>query len=234
MDTNHLTSNSLKERTVKSQRYFNRVALYIYDAVVYGFVSRFLWGNSLSQLRLHYRENAGKRHLEVGVGTGVLVNNSSIDFDQLTLMDLSAACLHKSSERLSRYKPLSIQHNVLYPCDSLRAGKPYDSIAINYVMHCVPGDFTQKGVAFSHLSALLKEGGVLFGSTVLMHSDASVFAKWCNRALNALGIFNNHADTVLALKQSLDAHFDQVSIQIRGASVLFVAKHPIPSSIDNI
>nr|WP_139347998.1 hypothetical protein [Nocardia donostiensis] len=59
------------------------------------------------------------------------------------------------------------------------AGTGFNSIGLNLVMHCVPGTFAEKGVAFEHLARVLSDDGVLFGSTILGDVRAQVSGGRC-------------------------------------------------------
>jgi ubiquinone/menaquinone biosynthesis C-methylase UbiE len=210
----------LKRRINTSQRYFNPVLLSLYDIVVYRFVSRFIWGCSTELLIQRYDNNVSQNHLEVGVGTGYLMDNCNPKNISLDLMDLSSSCLRKSSKRLRRYSPAIIRHNILET--PIEEDKRYDSIGINYVMHCVAGDYTAKGVAFGNLKKLLKYNGVIFGAAVLHTDQSSGVARTFMNLLNRIGVFNNANDRLEDLEQALKIHFKHVIIDIRSSVALFV------------
>ena len=44
---------------------------------------------------------------------------------------------------------------------------PFDSAALSYVLHCLPGPQSQKAAAIRNAAAVLAPEGVLFGGTVL-------------------------------------------------------------------
>jgi len=200
------------DRTNISQRYFNTVMISMYDFLVYRVVSQYIWGCSNALLIQRYQHYVSPHHLEVGVGTGYLVDKSDANISRLDLMDLSRACLRKSSKRLHRYYPSVIRHNVLEK--PLEEDKRYDSIGINYVMHCVAGDFTDKTIVFGNLKKLLTNRGVIFGATVLKTDQSSTRAKTFMRFLNLIGIFNNANDKYDDLKYELEKHFRHVNIFI--------------------
>lgn len=61
-------------KTARSQRYFNRLSLFFYDALLYGVISKYAWGSSTALLDAHYARDVSANHLEVGVGTGYLLD----------------------------------------------------------------------------------------------------------------------------------------------------------------
>jgi len=214
--------NSLDWRLRKSQRYFNRIGLGVYDFLVYRIVSKFLWGIGPGTLIERYKKLVGPHHLEVGVGTGYLLEQSVVDCEKLVLLDLSGSCLEKAKKRLFRLDPIMVQHNLLQPCDAKFEG-PFQSIAVNYVMHCIPGDYREKQIVFANLAPLLSRNGVIFGATVLANENSSLLARYFMLVLNKIGLFNNRKDTVQGLYQALFSNFKYVRLTERSASVLFVA-----------
>jgi hypothetical protein len=104
-------------------------------------------------------------------------------------------------------------------------GGKFDSVAINYLLHCVPGDFRSKAVVFDHLTQCMNPGAVIFGSTLL---NDGVNRSWPARRLmkiyNAKGVFANTADTLEQLDSEMRARFRDVQIHCRGAAALFAGR----------
>ncbi len=211
-------------KIARSQRYFNRLSLSFYDALLYGVISKYAWGSSTARLDAHYARYVSANHLEVGVGTGYLLNRVRFPATpRLALMDLSEQCLAATARRVARHKPARYVQNILTPVTGQIA--PFDSISVNYVMHCVPGDFTEKGIAFVHLAALLAPGGTLFGTTVLSQGvPKNLLARPFMWLMNALGVFNNRADSAPDLEASLRAHFHVLQFEIVGVTAFFAVK----------
>ena len=212
----------LQVKVEKSQRYFNKLSLFFYDFLLYGVISDYLWGASVARLDAHYARYASANHLEVGVGTGFLLNRVKFSGPpRLVLMDLSAQCLEKTGRKVARYAPATYTQNILQPV-AHSIGK-FDSISVNYVMHCVPGGFADKAIAFSHLAALLAPGGTLFGTSVLSKDvSKNLLARPFMWLMNALGVFNNREDSATDLEACLRAHFRVVQFDIVGVTA-FVA-----------
>jgi hypothetical protein len=112
----------------------------------------------------HYNRHVSANHLDVGVGTGYFLDHCRFPSHtpRIALMDLNRNSLDFASRRIARYKPETYIRNVLEPIaiDALR----FDSIGVNYLLHCLPGTMESKSVAFDHLKALMNPGAVLFGS----------------------------------------------------------------------
>lgn len=210
----------------RSQAWFNPFNLSFYDLVV-SFVSPFAWRCPIAYLDERYAKFISNNHLEVGPGTGFLLNRVcfSSSGPRLVLMDLSEACLQKSAKRLARFSPETYRQNILEPLSTELA--KFDSIAINYVFHCVPGSFKDKGVAFAHLGSLLNPGGSIFGCSVLGEGvQKNLLAKAAMGFLQRTGIFNNQQDNLKALTEALEAHFTDVKIEMRGPTAVFSARMP--------
>jgi hypothetical protein len=209
----------------RSQRFFNRTSLFFYDFFLYGVISRFAWGCTIAQLDAHYGKYVTRNHLEVGVGTGFLLNRVQFDVPhpRLALMDLNSECLASTKLKVLRYAPETYIQNLLEPIRH-NIGR-FDSIGINYVMHCVPGSFKEKCIAFSHLQVLLSDDGVLFGTTVLAENiDKNWLAKPFMGLMNGLGVFNNRRDNAEDLKACLETQFQLIEFEIVGVVAFFAVK----------
>ena len=104
-------------------------------------------------------------------------------------------------------------------------GERFDSVGINYLLHCLPGSIESKCVAFDHLKALMNPGAVLFGSTLL---QGGVRRHWLARRLmdayNRKGIFSNQGDDSAGLTRELGRRFREVSVEVVGCAALFSGK----------
>lgn len=208
---------------------YSKPALTIYDSFVVRFSSRHAWRCPNDQMLAQYREHLGRRHLDVGPGTGWYLERSVNNATDLTLMDLNTNSLETTANRLARLDPIvCVKQNVLEPLPSDLGA--FDSIGMNYLMHCLPGTWLQKGRAFANLAARLDGNGVLFGSTVL---GDGVRHNRLGRSLmnvyNAKGIFDNRRDDAAGLEQALGESFATVEVQVIGTVAMFQAKGPRPT-----
>lgn len=98
----------------------------------------------------------------------------------------------------------------------------FDSVGINYLLHCVPGSIESKSVAFDNLKPLMSPGAVLFGSTLL---QGGVPRNWLARrvmnAYNRKGIFSNRHDDLDGLTRALNQRFREVSVEVVGCAAIF-------------
>ncbi len=135
-------------------------------------------------------------------------------------MDLNPNTLEFASKRIARYKPKTYRRNVLEPI-AFDAEK-FDSVGVNYLIHCLPGSMASKSVAFDHLKALMNPNAVLFGSTLLQHGiPQNWFARRLMDVYNKQGIFSNQDDGLKDLKWALSQRFRQVSVEVVGCAALF-------------
>ena len=204
---------------------YSPAALAVYDLFVLGFSNSFAW-NCPSRLILDlYDRHVSSKHLDIGVGTGYFMNSCRFPpSPTIALLDLNPNCLEKAAARLRRYAPTCHVGNVLQPIDIGSSG--FGSIGLNYLLHCLPGDLKSKSIVFHNVKPLLKDGGVIFGSTILGRGVKHNFlARKLMRAYNSRGIFNNLYDSQEDLEAGLRANFNQCTIGIRGCVALFNAKN---------
>ena len=199
--------------------------LALYDSLVLFFSNSFIW-HCPSQLILDfYNEHISDRHLDVGVGTGYFLDRCRFPSSTPTiaLFDMNPHSLATTAKRLRRYAPSCHAGNVLQPIDIGLSG--FDSIGLNYLLHCLSGNLADKSIVFEYLKPLLNDGGVLFGSTIL-GSDVprTLLARKLMQVYNAKGIFSNLADCQRDLEAGLKAHFAETTIHVEGCVALFSAR----------
>ena len=210
------------EEVEAGQAIYTKRLLAFYDLAVLGISSRFVWKCPAPLIEAHYNAHVTANHLDVGVGTGYFLDRSRFPSPtpRIALMDLNPNTLEVASRRITRYKPETYRRNVLDPI-SVDARR-FDSVGINFVLHCLPGSMASKSVAFDHLKALMNPGGVLFGATLL---HGGVTRSWLARRLmslyNSRGIFSNERDDLPELRRSLERRFRDVSVVVVGCAALF-------------
>ncbi len=209
------------------QAVYTRGFLSVYDAVVYGFNSPLLWRCPKSRMVEHYDANVSARHLDIGVGSGTLLNacRFPVAAPEITLMDLNPNSLAAASHRLARYAPRTHRANVLEDWH-LEPGT-YESVALTHILHCLPGSMAEKGVAFEHANRSLAPGGTLFGATILAKDvHLSPPARAFTALSNSRGILHNWADGPAELDAALASVFPERQIRIHGTVALFTARAP--------
>lgn len=209
----------------KGAALYDQRTLRFYDLVVHGLSNHVAWRCPTKTLQKLYDDHVSARHLDVGVGSGYFLHHSTrLAADaRVSLLDLNPEALHYAARRIARCHPTLHVGNVLEAVELPEA--PFDSIALMYLLHCVPGDMTTKGVALSHLGACLSDRGVLFGATILGTGvPHNLAARALLKLYNSRHIFGNTADSRAALEEALAARFSEHRVEIEGCVALFVAR----------
>ena len=197
-----------------------------YDPWVLGFMAPRVWKMGAEPGLNLYRNHMGRRHLDVGPGTGYFIAKSKPPLDiELTLVDANPHVLDHCAVTLAAWEPTTVEANVLEP---LPVEGPFDSAALVHVIHCLPGPMAEKARAIEHIAAVLSNDGVLFGGTVLgLSANHAWAARMFLRLANLQGGFDNRDDDVDGLQTMLDASFQEVDIDVPTGSVAyFVASSP--------
>lgn len=207
------------------QAVYTRRGLRLYDLIVHGLSNRFVWRCPTQGLVAHYNRHVTANHLDVGVGTGYFLERCRFPTGapRIALLDINRNSLDFAAGRIARHSPETYQRNLLEPL-SIDA-PPFDSVGLNYVLHCLPGTIGAKAVALDHLKAAMNADAVLFGSTLLQGGVPRGRLARCLMAFyNRKGIFSNRDDHLDGLKAALDQRFRDVSIEIAGCAALFSAR----------
>jgi SAM-dependent methyltransferase len=213
----------LDPRIVHAQAVYTRGKLAIYDKWVLGVFCPVVWRCPPSVMRRLYDQEVGRRHLDIGPGTGYFVDKATFPANpEITLLDLSRECLDMSARRLARYQPDICQANLMEPLP-LPSGH-FDSAAMNLVFHTIPGGWDHKGVILKHVAETLRPGGVLFGTSVL--AEGVPMNRLTRNMLveqHKRGNFQNQGDDPAGLERQLKKYFPEATVRIRGAVAVFRA-----------
>lgn len=203
---------------------YTRPFLAVYDTLTLGFYLHWVWRCPQAVLAERYRAQTGARHLDVGPGTGYFLDAAKLPKGTaITLLDPNPEVLAHAAQRLVRHAPATIRADA---CEPLPLTGPFDSAALNLVLHCIDGT-DRKATAVRHVAASLDEGGVLFGASVLGTPDVhSRLGRTALTALNRRGIFSNFGDTEAGLRDLLHAAFVEVALERIGAVAVFTAWRP--------
>ena len=203
--------------------------LRIYDPVVLGFFTRVVWRCPTSRLVEGYRRHVRPLHLDVGPGTGYFLERAGLPAgSRVTILDPNVHVLDHASRRLQRLDVTAVEADV---CKPLPLDGPFDSAALNGVIHCLPGPLSRKAGAVANVAAVLAPTGVLFGASILGTSGRHT---WLSRralyANNRRGIFDNLGDTPEGLGEILEASFERVELETIGSFAIFAATNPRTNS----
>ncbi|MEU7742777.1 class I SAM-dependent methyltransferase [Nonomuraea sp. NPDC049158] len=204
---------------------YTRKVLFAYDVFVLGVICPLVWRCPRAVMLALYNRNVGARHLDLGPGTGYFLHRCRFPVPDpaITLVDLNTNVLRTAGARLARHEPDIRRADVLAPLDL--DGEPYDSVGMNFLLHCLPGGMERKATVFDHVRPHLRPGARVFGSTVLAHGVRhSGPARKLIASFNEDETFHNSGDSLQALHTELGRRFADYRIQTRGSVALFEAR----------
>ncbi|MDN3611480.1 class I SAM-dependent methyltransferase [Vibrio ostreicida] len=211
------------DAVIAGQAVYSKKILSIYDLWVLGFSNHFLWKCPTKRIGHLFSALASTHHLDVGVGTGYYLKKYlTSNTERIALLDLNRNSLGSTSKAIEHLDPEIYCQNALEPL-SIEQG--FDSVSVNYLLHCLPGSIPEKSQLFTHLKAVMNPGGVLFGSTILGQGTArNAFATKLMAFYNKKGIFSNSQDDLNGLETALQHEFCDVNIDVVGCVALFSAR----------
>jgi SAM-dependent methyltransferase len=214
-----------RDPSYKGQAGYNRFLLAIYDVWVLRFVGPLVLKTPIPRAVDLYLRNLGRRHLDVGPGTGYFIDQARPPAGtRITLLDPNPNVLRHASRRLARYSPATVEADVMKP---LPVEGPFDSVALSFVLHCLRDPMSNKATAIRNVADVLTPDGVLFGGTVLgTGAPHTRTARTFLRLANKQGGFDNLDDTADGLREILEASFHEVEVRPAGSSALFTATGP--------
>jgi SAM-dependent methyltransferase len=195
--------------------------LAIYDPIALGIVCPVAWRCSRRTMLSFFDDSVRGKHLDVGPGTGFFLDKATFPVPRPDIMiaDLNELVLATTAKRIRRYRPRTLVQDALEP---LATDETFDSIAIQNVLHCLPGTMTDKAVVFDNLLPNLRPGGVLFGCTVLGNDHGLGRAgSWMMEKYNDAGSFHNRGDDLASLTSALANRFTRYAVRNRGAVAFF-------------
>jgi SAM-dependent methyltransferase len=207
------------------QRDYGRLLLALYDPIVIGVVAKVVWRFPDEPLVDLYRTNIRDNHLDIGPGTGYLIDHSGLpDGSRVTIADPNPTVLAHASKRLRRLDITAVEADVLKP---LPFAGPFESAALSLVLHCLPGPLERKATAVANVARVLAPGGVLFGASVLGRSASHTWlAQQVLTAFNRRGAFDNLEDSEEGLREILAASFERVELETIRSIAVFSASKP--------
>ncbi len=202
--------------------------LSVYDWWGLGVMPRLVWRSPTPSIIERYRPLFGRRHLDIGPGSGYCIDVAAPDRMELILLDPNRNVLDHRVKRLSSFNPTIVEADVLKP---LPVEGSFDSVALSFALHCLPGPMEAKGAAVRNTVSVLAPEGVLFGGTVLgIDEQHSASARAFLTAVNRQGGFDNLGDTRDGLETILSASFEDVDIEVVGSLALFTESVPRPGT----
>ncbi|MGW6728773.1 class I SAM-dependent methyltransferase [Nocardia sp. NPDC055029] len=201
--------------------------LRVYDPFVLGINNTFVWRCPTTNLLAQYNANISGVHLDIGPGSGWLLGRTKFPTAQpvVELLDLNPAPLQASATILRGrgIEPTTHEGSVLRPLPTTRR---FSSVAASLLMHCVPGSWAEKGIAFQHVADVSADDGVFFGSTVLS-SPTTLLSRATGAFFRRNSAFHNQSDDELGLRSALEAAWSEVTVSQIGQVALWIARGPI-------
>ena len=201
---------------------FNRIIFKNYDLLVNNLNCKYVWKCELKYIQHIYNNNISKNHVEIGPGTGFFLKKYK--FDNLTLIDVNQDVLEECYKNLeNNCKNINIiNHNIFEKNNKLDI-RNYDSVGVNYVLHCVPNDLSYS--INNLINNIPDEKFNLFGATVIPSEKNDInLANIEIYFLNKFGIFNNKSHSEKNISLYIKNNFQNYNINKIGHSFLFEIK----------
>jgi hypothetical protein len=218
------------KEVAEGQAVYTPLTLAAYDIAVLGVSNALIWRCPTARILRMYDDHVSANHLDVGVGTGYYLDHCRFPTPapRLALMDLNPHSLRHAARRTARYRPETHRCNVLEPISLDVRG--FDTVALTYLLHCLPGSLDDKAVVFDHLRPLINPGGRIFGATLLQGGvDRGPVARQLMSFYNHKGIFHNASDTLDGLQGALGRRFPESRVETVGCVALFWARAGTPA-----
>jgi SAM-dependent methyltransferase len=209
----------------RGQSDYSGPLLRLYDPLVLGPISKYVWRAPAERGVRAYREHIRPNHLDVGPGTGYFIAHAGLPAgSRVTVLDPNPNVLRHVTRRLRDLDVTAVEADVLKP---LPVAGPFASAGLNAVLHCLPGPLDRKATAVANIARVLAPDGVLFGATVLGRSgNHTRMGRAMLTAFNRRGVFDNLDDTEEGIADILGRSFRDVHVEILGGLALFVAARP--------
>ena len=217
--------------TQDGARIYTRWLLTCYDFLIYRLLAPHVWRCDPQHFLDLYRKYMSDNHADVGVGTGYFLNQCLHEPGsvRIGLFDLQRNCLSYTAHRLARFHPETFE------CDALEAipfkGQAFDSIALGGLLHCIPGNLTEKGMVFDAIKPLMRPASHVFGYTILNRGIRKTsLSRFVYFLLHQLKVINGEDDSANQLHTELSKRFKRVNTHIIGCIALFNASEPLSCS----
>lgn len=209
----------------RGQSDYSGALLRLYDPLVLGPISRYVW-RAPGELGVRlYRQHIRPNHLDVGPGTGYFIDHAGLPAGtRVTILDPNPNVLRHVTRRLRNLDVTAVEADVL---KTLPVTGPFASAGMNAVLHCLPGPMERKAVAIANIAGVLAPDATLFGATVLGRSARHTRAgRAMLTAFNRRGAFDNLDDTEDGIAEILRRSFAEVTIDTVGGMAIFTARGP--------
>lgn len=211
-------------------RIYSAALLFIYDFLIMRVLTPYVWRCHPKNFQNLYLSLMSRNHADIGVGTGYFLDRCRYQPGQVRigLFDLQQNCLDYTARRLSRFQPETYRCNALSPIRI--GGERFDSIGLGGILHCIPGDFAQKGMVFDAIRPIMKANARVFGYTILNQGiEKTRLSRLVFFALQKLRVINGLHDSASQLSAELKKRFRICEVEVIGCIAIFRAHSPIPA-----
>ncbi|OAA36474.1 Methyltransferase type 12 [Metarhizium rileyi] len=206
-----------------------------YDIMVLYLFNLLIWKcPTRTVLRPLFTSALGKRHLDLGVGTGYFPSKAlvspSCPCREITLVDLNPTPLEVSRRRILQTAPstrvVAVVADATLPLP-LPSDSKFDSISAFYLLHCLAGPADRKNRVFDVARHHLAPDGVFVGATLLpLRKRMGWIARLLLTFLTWHGVLSNDEDKEEVFAQGLRRNFADVDIWIVGVAMCWRATGP--------
>ena len=122
---------------------YTKPVLMIYDPIALGMVCPVAWRCSRRTMLSFYNDSVRGNHLDIGPGSGFFLDKCRFPTrtPRITLLDLNELVLRTAARRIARYRPTTVVRDVLGDLDL--GERKFESVALQNVLHCLPGTMKQ-------------------------------------------------------------------------------------------
>ncbi|WP_135235326.1 class I SAM-dependent methyltransferase [Nocardia sp. CS682] len=201
--------------------------LRVYDRIVLGINNKVVWRCETTHLLDQYSRLSSAVHLDIGPGTGDLLERAPLGAARtpvVELVDLSVHALEEASRRL-RKRGIEARAHYGSVLGELPVNQRFRSVAASLLMHCLPGTWSEKGRAFQRVADVTSADGVFFGATVLAEPSTPL-SRAVDGYFRAHKAFDNARDDLDGLRYALDRAWSDVSVTRVGQTALWTARGP--------
>jgi len=202
--------------------------LNFYNLFILGISNKIFWKCPTQRILAFYNEHVTANHLDIGVGTGYYLDRCRFPSakPRLAIMDINEPSLQRTAKLIARYSPEVYRADMFKPEQVQQVRGKFDSVALCYLFHCMPGNLRVKLKTLEQLLPILNDGATIFGATILgTGTNQSLLTKLRLKQLNSEGILHNLDDNRADLSDGLGRYFDDRRIEVIGHVALFSARY---------
>ena len=210
--------------------------LYFYDFWVLWLSNNWAWLCPTASVQLPlFRSALGRKHLDIGVGTGYYPTKElkGSKCEEIALLDLNPNALATAKNRVQATHPgvrvsTFVADATVTPLSQPDATLgPFDSASAFFLLHCLQGPTERKAHVFEGVASVLADEGQFVGTTILgSEKPMNWFARRLMTLYNKKGVFDNWGDKEGDFERELGKWFGEVEVWTVGRVMLWRARRP--------